>query len=91
MRASGECWDGTGHPANKKAEEIPLGARIIAVSDAYDMLTDPYPYGVAVSEQHALQELRASVGTRFDPTIVAALERALPHEPQATVAAVAAA
>jgi two-component system, cell cycle response regulator len=77
VRSTHERWDGGGYPDGLAGEEIPLGARIIAVCDAFDAMTTERPYSAAVSEQEALIELRRCTGTQFDPTVVAAFERVL--------------
>ena len=70
VRSSHERWDGTGYPDALAGEEIPLGARIIAVCDAFDAMTDDRPYQPAVPLDEALAELRRCAGTQFDPTVV---------------------
>jgi HD-GYP domain-containing protein (c-di-GMP phosphodiesterase class II) len=82
VRASHERFDGSGYPDGRVGEDIPLGARIIAVCDAYDAMIGPRPYRLGMSEEVALAELRRCAGEQFDPTIVEvfcevrALERA---------------
>jgi diguanylate cyclase (GGDEF)-like protein len=73
VRASHERWDGSGYPDGVAGEEIPFGARIVAVCDAFDAMTTARPYSPARSVEEALEELRACSGTQFDPAIVAAL------------------
>ena len=68
-----EHYDGTGYPAGKAAEEIPLGARILAAADAYDAMTSDRPYRKAMSLEEAVQELREHAGTQFDPEVVGVL------------------
>jgi diguanylate cyclase (GGDEF)-like protein len=70
VRASHERFDGAGYPDGKAGEEIPLGARIIAVCDAYDAMIGPRPYRLGMSEELALDELRRCSGEQFDPAIV---------------------
>jgi diguanylate cyclase (GGDEF)-like protein/putative nucleotidyltransferase with HDIG domain len=70
VRLSHERWDGTGYPDGLEGAEIPLGARIIAVCDAFDAMTTNRPYQAAVSLEDALSELRACAGTQFDPAVV---------------------
>ena len=77
VRASHERWDGDGYPDGLAGEEIPLGARIIAVSDAFDAMTSARPYRDAIEAAAALAELRRCAGTQFDPRVVNAFGRAL--------------
>jgi two-component system, cell cycle response regulator len=70
VRASHERWDGTGYPDGLAGEDIPLGARIIAVCDAYDAMTTDRPYRASLPERAALVELRRCAGTQFDPEAV---------------------
>jgi diguanylate cyclase (GGDEF)-like protein len=70
VRASHERFDGTGYPDGKAGEEIALGARIIAVCDAYDAMIGPRPYRLGMSDEVALDELRGCAGTQFDPAVV---------------------
>ncbi len=73
IRNHHERWDGRGYPDGLKGEEIPLGARIIAVADSFDAMTAERVYQKAVSPQQALKEIEACSGTKYDPAIVAAL------------------
>ncbi|MEA2473818.1 MAG: hypothetical protein QOE06_1733 [Thermoleophilaceae bacterium] len=70
VRFSHERWDGTGYPDRLAGEEIPLGARIIAVCDAFDAMTTDRPYQPAVPLDEALSELRRCAGSQFDPRVV---------------------
>src|SRR4051794_29396587 len=72
-----EHFDGSGYPAGLAGEEISLEARILHAVDAYTAMTSDRPYRRAMPAAHALDELRAHVGTQFDPQVVGALERAL--------------
>jgi two-component system, cell cycle response regulator len=72
VRASHERWDGSGYPDGLCGDEIPLGARIVAVCDAYEAMTADRTYRAAVSHELACQELRCSAGTQFDPEVVEA-------------------
>ena len=72
-----EHWNGSGYPDGLAGEEIPLGARIILVADAFEAITADRPYRPAQSEQAALDELRDNAGSQFDPVVVEALERHL--------------
>jgi diguanylate cyclase (GGDEF)-like protein len=72
VRSHHERWDGTGYPDRLAGEDIPLGARIIAVCDAYEAMTADRPYRKALSEHAAREQLSANAGTQFDPAVVAA-------------------
>jgi HD-GYP domain-containing protein (c-di-GMP phosphodiesterase class II) len=79
-----ERWDGAGYPQRLAGEEIPLGARIIFVADAYDAMTSDRAYSRAKPPQDALAELERCAGTQFDPAVVKALaEELLPAGPEA--------
>ncbi|SHJ59523.1 HDIG domain-containing protein [Geosporobacter subterraneus DSM 17957] len=65
-----ERWDGKGYPAQLKAEEIPQGARMIAILDAYDAMVSERSYKKAISSYEALQEIKKCSGTQFDPNLV---------------------
>ncbi len=67
-----ERWDGSGYPLGLAGEDIPLAARIFAVADAFDAITHPRPYRPARSVPEAVEEIRKSAGTHFDPSIVTA-------------------
>lgn len=70
--AYNERFDGTG-PGGAAGDGIPLGARILSVSDAFDRLTAPEPYGSGLSVPEALMEIERESNTRFDPIVVDAL------------------
>jgi two-component system, cell cycle response regulator len=70
VRSSHERWDGTGYPDGLRGEQIPLGARIITICDAYDAMTNPRPYRPARPAADALADLRAGAGVRYDPRLV---------------------
>jgi HD-GYP domain-containing protein (c-di-GMP phosphodiesterase class II) len=72
VRASHERWDGSGYPDGLAGEAIPLGARIVAVCDAYCAMVQERAYGEVLPEAEALAELRRCAGTQFDPGVVAA-------------------
>ncbi len=65
-----ECFDGSGYPDGLRAEDIPLGARIIAVADAFGAMTTDRPYRKALSVDAAVEELMRFAGTQFDPHVV---------------------
>ncbi len=65
-----ERWDGTGYPWGLAGKEIPLLSRIITIVDAYDVMTNGRSYKEAVSQEAALEELKACAGSQFDPELV---------------------
>lgn len=70
VAAHHERWDGKGYPRGLSREEIPLLARITAVADAYEVMTNGRPYRVAMTSQEARAELQRCAGTQFDPYLV---------------------
>jgi len=80
-----EHYNGEGYPDGLSGEDIPLGARIIAVAEAYDILTTDVPWRDALSQEAALKEIDRCSGTQFDPKVVTALHTALIklHQPSA--------
>jgi diguanylate cyclase (GGDEF)-like protein len=72
VRWSHERFDGYGYPDGLDSSEIPLGARILAVCDAFDAMISPRPYRKALSPQQAIAELRKEMGAQFDPIVVEA-------------------
>ncbi|MGB5932718.1 MAG: HD domain-containing phosphohydrolase, partial [Anaerolineae bacterium] len=77
VRHHHEHFDGRGYPNGKRGEEIALGARILAVADAYDAMTSDRPYRSAMSKETAIARLKTASGTQFDPQVVEALLTAL--------------
>jgi diguanylate cyclase (GGDEF)-like protein/putative nucleotidyltransferase with HDIG domain len=73
VRSSHERWDGAGYPDGLAGNDIPLGARIVAVCDAYRAMVEARPYRPARTRSEAIEELRASASTHFDPECVSAL------------------
>ncbi|HKY20554.1 MAG TPA: diguanylate cyclase [Vicinamibacterales bacterium] len=65
-----ERWDGKGYPSGMKGEEIPVGARILAVVDYFDALTSERPYHRAMSDEGAVGLLRQEAGKALDPNLV---------------------
>ena len=72
VRSSHERWDGRGYPDGLAGEEIPIGARIVFVADAFCAMIEERPYATARSVESARRELRACSGTQFDPAVVTA-------------------
>jgi diguanylate cyclase (GGDEF)-like protein len=72
-----ERWDGAGYPDRLRGEEIPLGARIIFVADAYDAMTSERVYRRPLAPEEALNELERCSGSQFDPAIVDAFRAEL--------------
>ena len=75
-----EKWDGTGYPSGIKKEEIPIGARIIAIADAYQALTSDRPYRKAYPKEKAMKILKEGAGSQFDPRITAIFLKILQQE-----------
>jgi len=65
-----ERWDGRGYPDFLEGEQIPLGARIFAICNAFDAITTARPYRARRTAQEAIAELRKGAGTQFDPALV---------------------
>ena len=65
-----ERFNGGGYPHGLRGAEIPLGARIVAVADAYHAMVHERPYSAALDHDQALAELREHAGTQFDPEVV---------------------
>jgi diguanylate cyclase (GGDEF)-like protein len=72
VRASHEHWDGSGYPDGLAGADIPLGARIVAVCDAFDAMVADRPYRVGMQPELALAELERCAGSQFDPRVVTA-------------------
>ncbi len=70
-----ERWDGSGYPQGLRGENIPLGARIFSVVDAFDAMTYDRPYSKAISFEAAKTEIRRCAGGHFDPGVVASFLR----------------
>jgi putative two-component system response regulator len=80
IEAHHEWYNGKGYPKNLKGESIPLGARIIAVADAYDAMTCPRPYRPRLSNEEAVQILKKGAASQWDPMVVDALFKVLERE-----------
>ena len=72
-----ERWDGLGYPHRLRGEDIPLGARILFVADAYDAMTTDRLYRRGLTHEQALLELERCAGSQFDPLVVSALREEL--------------
>ncbi len=72
-----EWYNGQGYPEGLKGEDIPIGARILAVVDAYDAMTSKRPYRSAYPVERAIEELRKNAGTQFDGKVVEAFLKIL--------------
>jgi putative nucleotidyltransferase with HDIG domain len=79
-----EKYDGSGYPRGLRGEEIPYGARIFAIIDAYDALTSDRPYRAARSHEEAMEILAVDRGTHFDPEVFDAFSE-LMRSPQGQV------
>jgi len=75
VRSSHERWDGAGYPDGLAGEAIPIGARVVAVCDAFQAMTTDRPYRAGIPPEQALAELRRAAGTQFDPRVVDAFAR----------------
>jgi HD-GYP domain-containing protein (c-di-GMP phosphodiesterase class II) len=75
VRSTHERHSGGGYPDGLAGDEIPLGARIVAVCDAFDAMTRTRSHRNAISAELALAELQACAGDQFDPAVVTAFVR----------------
>lgn len=73
VRNHHERWNGAGYPDGLREEQIPAGARILALADAWDAMTAPRPYSPGMDTQRALEECRRNAGVQFAPDVVEAL------------------
>ncbi len=70
-----EKWDGTGYPHGLAGTDIPLSARLMAIADVYDALVSSRVYKPPFTHEEAVQKIKESAGTQFDPDIVEAFLR----------------
>jgi len=77
IRQDHERWDGKGYPDGLKGDEIVLGARIIALADAYDAMVSGRPYAKAKTKAEAIEEIKKNSGTQFDPAVVEVFLKAI--------------
>jgi putative nucleotidyltransferase with HDIG domain len=89
VRHHHENWDGTGYPAGLKGEDIPIGARILAVVDCYDALTSDRPYRPKMTVVEALAILQQRSGTMYQPQIVSRFVELAPADLQTVTPMVA--
>jgi response regulator RpfG family c-di-GMP phosphodiesterase len=73
-----ERWDGSGYPDGLSGTEIPMGARIIAVAETFDVLVTPSCWKEWMNEEEAIAEIRRCAGTQFDPEVVEAFAEIQP-------------
>ena len=71
-----ERWDGSGYPTRRPGPDVPEGARLLAVVDAFDAMTSTRPYRRALPTFHALAEIERYAGSQFDPELAHAFLRA---------------
>jgi len=64
-----EHWDGSGYPRGLKGDQIPLLSRLVAIVDAFDVMTHNRPYRLAKSQEEAIEELQQASGKQFDPRL----------------------
>jgi HD-GYP domain-containing protein (c-di-GMP phosphodiesterase class II) len=72
VRHHHEQWDGTGYPGGLQGEAIPIEARILSVTDAFEAMISERPYRKALSFKQAIAELEKCSGSQFDPSVVRA-------------------
>jgi putative two-component system response regulator len=82
VRHHHERWDGAGYPDGLRGEQIPVGARIVGLVDAFDAIIHDRPYRPARSVDEALSELQRESGAQFDPGLVRLFLPLVEHEPQ---------
>ncbi len=80
VRHHQEHWDGNGYPDQLAHEDIPLAARIIALTDAYDTMMREYPDQTSLTSEEAMEELWHGAGTQFDPAVVQVFSRVLDEQ-----------
>jgi hypothetical protein len=81
VRHHHERWDGAGYPDGRRGEEIPFGARIIHICEAFDAMTSPASYRPVISVPQALEIIAGKGGTQFDPELAAAFRRMIETSP----------
>ena len=84
IRSEHENYGGWGYPDGLTGEQIPLGARVVAVADAYDAMTTDRAYQKETTSRKAIAELRKCAGSQFDPRVVEALAEIVGEEEEVT-------
>jgi HD-GYP domain-containing protein (c-di-GMP phosphodiesterase class II) len=84
LRHHHENYDGSGYPDGLAGDNIPTGARVIRVADAFDAMTTDRPYRKALSRRKAVAEIRKGMGTLFDPDVGGAFLKVLAAEKEGT-------
>ncbi len=80
VRRHHERYDGTGYPDGLRGDAIPIGARIVAVADAYDAMISDRPYRPALTPSAAMHEIIRGIGKQFDPMVAAAFLKTLERD-----------
>jgi HD-GYP domain-containing protein (c-di-GMP phosphodiesterase class II) len=81
VRSHHERWDGSGYPMGLRREEIPLAARVFAIADSFDAMTNDRPYRDALSVERAIDEIVLGACSQFDPDVVQAFLDLVDAEP----------
>jgi diguanylate cyclase (GGDEF)-like protein len=89
VRSSHERWDGSGYPDHLSGTDIPLGARIVSVCDAYDAIVTSRPYRHPRTHTEAITELRRRASSQFDPDVITAFCAIAPTSQTATTRTIA--
>jgi len=69
VRSHHERWDGRGYPDHLAGDDIPLGAQIVAIADAFDAMTSSRPYRKGMPPKQAAKEIRKNMGTQFSSPV----------------------
>jgi HD-GYP domain-containing protein (c-di-GMP phosphodiesterase class II) len=69
IRNHHERWDGRGYPDNLAGDDIPLGAQIVSIADAYDAMTSSRPYRKGLPSKQAAREIRKNFNTQFSEKV----------------------
>lgn len=81
IRTHHEAFDGSGYPDGLRGEDIPLGARIVTIADAYDAMTSVRPYRTAMEHEKVLRIIDEQSGGLIDPYVLQRFHRMLAQEP----------